>query len=69
MLAEAGYPTGFDAGEFVPVPPWTVLAEAVVNNLHAVGIRVKLRTMERAAFLSAWREKTAWTLHVVGGGR
>ena len=21
LLAEAGYPTGFDAGEFVPVPP------------------------------------------------
>ena len=39
----------------------------MVNNLHAVGIRVKLRTMERAAFLSAWREKTAWTLLTSSG--
>jgi peptide/nickel transport system substrate-binding protein len=57
LLGEAGYPKGFDAGEFVPVPPYVVIGEAVVNNLNAVGIRVKLRTMERAAFLSAWREK------------
>ena len=68
LLAEAGYPTGFDAGEFVPVPPWTVLAEAVVNNLHAVGIRVKLRTMERAAFLSAWREKKLRGLFLTSSG-
>ena len=39
----------------------------MVNNLHAVGIRVKLRTMERAAFLSAWREKTARTLFTSSG--
>jgi peptide/nickel transport system substrate-binding protein len=29
----------------------------VVNYLNAVGIRVRMRTMERAAFLPAWREK------------
>ena len=28
-----------------------------MNDLNAVGIRTKMRTMERAAFLSAWREK------------
>jgi peptide/nickel transport system substrate-binding protein len=57
LLAEAGYPHGLDAGEFVPIPPFTDVSEAVVNDLNAVGIRVKMRTMERAAFLSAWREK------------
>jgi peptide/nickel transport system substrate-binding protein len=57
LLAEAGYPKGFDAGEFVPIPPFHEVGEAVVNYLNAVGIRVKMRTMERAAFLSAWREK------------
>jgi peptide/nickel transport system substrate-binding protein len=57
LLANAGYPHGFDAGEFVPVPPYVVIGEAVVNDLHAVGIRVTLRTMECAAFLSAWQEK------------
>jgi peptide/nickel transport system substrate-binding protein len=33
------------------------MAEGLVNYLQAVGIRTRLRTMERAAFLSAWREK------------
>jgi peptide/nickel transport system substrate-binding protein len=41
----------------VPIPPFFVVAEAVVNDLNAVGIRVKMRTMERAAFYTAWREK------------
>jgi peptide/nickel transport system substrate-binding protein len=57
LLAEAGYPNGIDAGEFVPIPPFYDVAEAVVNYLNAVGIRVRIRTMERAAFLAAWREK------------
>src|SRR5207237_7898449 len=54
LLAEAGYPNGFDAGELVPIPPFFVVAEAVVNDLNAVGIRVKMRPMERAAFYTAW---------------
>lgn len=57
LLKEAGYPDGFDAGEITPSPPFFTLGEAVVNYLNAVGIRVKMRTMERAAFLAAWREK------------
>jgi peptide/nickel transport system substrate-binding protein len=57
LLAEAGYPNGLDAGELVPIPPFIDVSEAVVNYLNAVGIRVRMRTMERAAFLSAWREK------------
>jgi peptide/nickel transport system substrate-binding protein len=57
LLAEAGYPGGFDAGELTPFPPFFSLAEGLVNYLQTVGIRTRLRTMERAAFLSAWREK------------
>jgi peptide/nickel transport system substrate-binding protein len=57
LLAEAGYPNGLDAGELVPIPPFTDVSEAIVNYLNAAGIRVRMRTMERAAFLSAWREK------------
>src|SRR5712692_1035688 len=56
LLAEAGYPNGFDAGEITPFPPFFSLAEAIGNYLQAVGIRTRLRTMERAAFLTAWRE-------------
>ena len=39
LLAEAGYPKGLDAGEFVPTPPFTTVAEAALNDLSAVGIR------------------------------
>lgn len=68
LLAEAGYPKGFDAGELVPIPPFFVVGEAVVNYLNAVGIRVKMRTMERAAFYAAWREKKLKGLFVTGAG-
>jgi peptide/nickel transport system substrate-binding protein len=68
LLKEAGYPNGFDAGELAPIPPFYVLGEAVVNYLNAVGIRVKMRTMERAAFYTAWREKKLPGLSIVGSG-
>jgi peptide/nickel transport system substrate-binding protein len=57
LLAEAGYPNGFDAGDLSPFPPYFSLAEAVGSYLQAVGVRTRMRTMERAAFLTAWREK------------
>jgi peptide/nickel transport system substrate-binding protein len=68
LLTEAGYPNGFDAGEFVPIPPFTTVSEAVVNYLNAVGIRVHMRTMERAAFLTAWREKKLHGLFMTAVG-
>jgi peptide/nickel transport system substrate-binding protein len=57
LLAEAGYPNGFDAGEYSCDGSYANLAEAVANNLQAVGIRVKLRPLERAAFFAAYSEK------------
>ena len=57
LVAEAGYPNGFDAGEFAAIPGFPTVAEAVVNDLNAAGIRVRLRPMERAAFYAAWQEK------------
>jgi peptide/nickel transport system substrate-binding protein len=68
LLAEAGYPNGFDAGEMVPIPPFFTLAEAVVGYLNAVGIRVQMRTMERAPFLAAWREKKLRGLFIAAVG-
>jgi peptide/nickel transport system substrate-binding protein len=56
LLAEAGFPRGVDAGDFTIAPPYDGAGEAIANYLAAVGIRLKIRTMERAAFLSAWRE-------------
>ncbi len=57
LLAEAGFPNGFDAGDLTPFPPYFGLAEAIGNYLQAVGIKTRMRTMERATFLTAWREK------------
>jgi peptide/nickel transport system substrate-binding protein len=57
LLAEAGYPNGFDAGDFYPWPPYFSMGEALVAYLQAIGIRSKVRTMERAAMTTAWREK------------
>jgi peptide/nickel transport system substrate-binding protein len=57
LLTEAGYPNGFDGGDLTPNPPYFTMAEAVVTNLGAVGIRTRLRTLERAAFLSSWSDK------------
>src|SRR5215469_8533471 len=56
LLAEVGYPSGFDGGDFTPFPPYTGMGEAIVNYLAAVGIKLRIRTMERAALLTAWRE-------------
>ena len=68
LLKEAGYPNGLDAGEFVPIPPFFATAEAAVNYLNAAGIRVRIRTMERAAFYAAWREKKLRGLFMVAAG-
>jgi peptide/nickel transport system substrate-binding protein len=57
LLAEAGYPNGIDGGEFTPIPGFSSVGEGALNNLNAVGIRVRMRLMERAAFYAAWQEK------------
>ena len=58
LLAEAGYPKGFDAGEFNCDGSYASLAEAVLNNIQQVGIRAKLRPLERAAFFKGYAEKS-----------
>jgi len=57
LLAEAGFPNGFDAGELTPFPPYNAMGEAIQGWLQAVGIRTRLRAMERGTFMTAWREK------------
>ena len=57
LLTEAGYPNGLEAGEFTPIPGFPTVAEATLNSLNAVGIRMRMRPMERATFYAAWKEK------------
>jgi peptide/nickel transport system substrate-binding protein len=58
LLAEAGHPNGFDAGFYTCDISYGNLAEAVLDNLGAAGIRAKLRPLERAAFYKGYGDKT-----------
>ena len=58
LLAESGYPKGFDAGEYNCDGSYADVAEPVLDNLQQVGIRTKLRPLERAAFLKSYGEKS-----------
>ena len=68
LLAEAGYPNGFDGGEFAADASYSSVAEAIGNYLAAVGIRTRLRPIERAAFLGNWRDKKITSIMYTGAG-
>jgi len=57
LLAEAGYPSGFDAGDLWCDAAADTMSEATANYLQAVGIRVRVRPLERAAFFKGYQEK------------
>ncbi len=57
LLTEAGYPNGFEAGDFWCDAATSGFSEAVLNYLQATGIRTRLRPLERAGFLKAYQEK------------
>jgi peptide/nickel transport system substrate-binding protein len=66
LLAEAGYPNGFTGGDLNADMVYAQLGEHVGNQLASVGIRVKIRPMERAAILQASKEKKLKNLHRQG---
>jgi peptide/nickel transport system substrate-binding protein len=68
LLAEAGYPNGFDAGQFAPNPGFPTVAEATMNYINAIGIRLTMRQMERAAFYADWQAKKLHGIFMVGAG-
>jgi peptide/nickel transport system substrate-binding protein len=68
LLSEAGYPNGFDAGEMIGTVQYAGATEAVINDFATVGIRSRFRTMERAAYLTAQREKKLKNLLFGGAG-
>ena len=57
LLAEAGYPKGFDAVEIATDAVYAAEAEAVINGLQTIGIRARLRPLERAGFYKADQDK------------
>jgi peptide/nickel transport system substrate-binding protein len=68
LLAAAGFPNGFDAGEFFCDASYANVAEAVVNDLQAIGIRAQLRPLERAAFFKGYAEKKYRNIILTGSG-
>ena len=57
LLGEAGFPNGFDGGDFYCDASNTPFCEAVMDGLRSAGIRVSLRPIERAAFNKGYSEK------------
>jgi peptide/nickel transport system substrate-binding protein len=68
LLAEAGFANGFNTGEFYCDSSYANVAEAVLDNLQAVGFQVKLRPLERAAFVEGWANKRFKNLILCGSG-
>jgi len=66
LLAEAGYPNGFDGGQINADLVYATLAEHVGNQLQTVGIRLKINPMERAALIKASQEKKLKNMHRQG---
>jgi peptide/nickel transport system substrate-binding protein len=66
LLVDAGFPNGFDAGDYSCDASYANIGEVALNNLKEVGIRVQLRPLERAAFFSAYSEKKL--KNIVQGG-
>ncbi len=52
LLAEAGFPNGFDFEWYVPFVPYLDMAQRILTDLRAVGIRGKLEVLEGPAFRS-----------------
>jgi peptide/nickel transport system substrate-binding protein len=57
LLAEVGYPNGFEAGDLWCDAATSVNAEAISTYLQAVGVKTRLRPLERAGFLKEYQEK------------
>jgi peptide/nickel transport system substrate-binding protein len=50
LMAEAGYPNGFNVDWVTPVPNYYSRGERIVGQLQSIGIRAKLQVMERGVF-------------------
>jgi peptide/nickel transport system substrate-binding protein len=56
LMAEAGYPDGFDVEWLSPIPNYFSLGERVISQIRRIGINAKLQTMERGTFFDRLAE-------------
>jgi peptide/nickel transport system substrate-binding protein len=68
LLAEAGYPNGFDAGDYYLDISYANVQEAIANDFHQVGIRTKLISRERASHWSTYTDKKYKNLAYTASG-
>jgi len=68
LLAEAGYPQGFDAGTLFSDVLYAPVAETIANYFRPVGIRMVLQPIERAGFFKAVQEKRLKNVILIGSG-
>jgi len=68
LLAEAGYPNGFDAGEYYLDISYANVQEAVANYFQQVGIKTKLRPVERATHWANYQDKKYKNLAYTASG-
>jgi peptide/nickel transport system substrate-binding protein len=68
LLAEAGYKNGFDAGDYHCDSSYANIGEAIVDNFATIGIRARLRPLERAAFVKEYSEKKLKNIIQAGPG-
>ncbi len=68
LLAEAGYPNGFDAGDYYLDISYANVQEAIANYLLQVGIRTKLISRERASHWSTYADKKYRNLAYTASG-
>lgn len=68
LLTAAGFGNGFDAGDYFCDSSYANLGEAAVNNLREIGIKTRLRPVERAAFIKGYAEKKYRNLIQGGSG-
>lgn len=56
LMAEAGYPDGFDVEWLSPIPNYFTLGERIISQIGRIGINAKLQTMERGTFFDRLAE-------------
>jgi len=70
LLAEAGFPNGFQYDWLTPAPPYFSRGERVLSQLQAIGIRGRLQTLERGVYNK--RRQTGMTewpgVNIIFGG-
>jgi peptide/nickel transport system substrate-binding protein len=68
LLAEAGYPNGFEAGQISTDTSFAESAEPIASYFAAIGIRASVRALERAAFFNQLRDKELRPLAYAASG-